>query len=293
MSDAQPGLGRVPPAPAGESDERLLERFVRLGDPAAFEALVRRHGPMVLGVCRRALRDEHAAEDAFQTTFLVLVRRAAAIGEPRLLANWLYGVAFRVAHKARSAALRRAEHERQAAAMAPADPLDELTRGELRSLLEGELYRLPEKYRAPLVLCYLEGKTHQEAARQLGWPVGSMSARLARGRELLRGRLAQRCRSLPAGAFGAMLARDFSARDVPAGLVDATVRAALARRAGLPERGAPLPGGKGTALLAALLLLGRPGPRRALPGRPPTTPAGLPPCGAAPAFVDATFIGQG
>ena len=175
---------------AGEpTDRQLLRRFTKARDESAFELLIQRHGPMVLGVCRRVLGNADGAEDAFQATFLVLVRRAASIQRPELLGNWLYGVAFRIASRARQNAARRAESERQVAYQPRPEPLPELARRELRSVLDEEMSQLPEKYRAPLVLCYLEGKTNEEAARQLGWPTGSMSWRLARGRELLRKRL--------------------------------------------------------------------------------------------------------
>jgi RNA polymerase sigma factor (sigma-70 family) len=175
-----------------QTDSQLLERFAGQQDEAAFAALVRRHGPMVLAVCRRILRDAHDADDAFQATFLVLVRKASVIARPELLGNWLYGVAHRVAVKARAKAARRSEHERRAPALASADPTAEVTKHELRAVLDAELRQLPEKYRAPLVLCYLEGKTNAQAARLLGWPTGSISGRLARARELLRERLLSR-----------------------------------------------------------------------------------------------------
>jgi RNA polymerase sigma factor (sigma-70 family) len=148
---------------------------------------------MVLGVCRRVLDNDHDAEDAFQATFLVLVRRAGSIGRPELLANWLYGVAYRTAKKARTAIRRRRRHERLAGSVPRAAPVDAAWH-EQQALLDEELQGLPDEYRAPLVLCYLEGKTHAEAARQLGCPPGSMSTRLARGRELLRERLEKRDR---------------------------------------------------------------------------------------------------
>jgi RNA polymerase sigma factor (sigma-70 family) len=174
------------------TDSQLLKRFARQQDEAAFAALVKRHGPMVLAVCRRILRDAHDADDAFQATFLVLVRKAPVIARPELLGNWLYGVAYRVAVKARIIAARRSERERQVPAMTLSDPLSDVTGRELRAVLDAELSRLPEKYRAPLVLCYLEGKTNEQAARLLGWPIGSISGRLARARELLRERLLSR-----------------------------------------------------------------------------------------------------
>jgi RNA polymerase sigma-70 factor (ECF subfamily) len=183
--DQDVGSPRAPEPADGE----LLERFVLRCDESAFTALVHRHGPMVLGVCRRILNDWQSAEDAFQVTFLVLARKADSLMRPGLLANWLHGVAYRTALKARSRAVRQGVHERQAAAMSPREFRPNRSVAELREVLDEELSRLPEKYRAPLVLCYLEGKTNEEAARLLHWPLGSMSARLARARGLLRGRL--------------------------------------------------------------------------------------------------------
>src|SRR5436305_9760317 len=151
-------------------DEDLLARFAAGRDQAAFAALVRRHGPMVLGVCARVLGDSPAAEDAFQAAFIVLARRAGALSRPGLLANWLYGVAYRTALKVRAAAARRRAAERQSRPPAGTDPLDELMRRDLRLVLDDELSRLPEKYRVPLVLCYLDGHTHAEVARRLGCP---------------------------------------------------------------------------------------------------------------------------
>jgi RNA polymerase sigma factor (sigma-70 family) len=162
----------------------------------AFAEVVRRHGPMVLGVCQRVLRHYQDAEDAFQATFLVLAEKAQRLRRPELLANWLYGVAYRTALHARQRGARRREHEREAASMCAAKSEQEMGSEELRRLLDEELSRLPEKYRTPLVLCYLEGKTNEEAARLLGWPVGSMSYRLGRGRELLRKRLEARLATL-------------------------------------------------------------------------------------------------
>ncbi len=173
----------------GPGDGELLERFIGHHDESAFSALVRRHGPMVLGVCRRVLNDWQRAEDAFQVTFLVLARKAESLTRPELLANWLHGVAYRIALKARSQAARQRAHERQAATMLPMESQSSESAQELREVLDKELDRLPEKYRAPLVLCYLEGRTNEEAARLLNCPIGSMSNRLARGRGLLRARL--------------------------------------------------------------------------------------------------------
>jgi RNA polymerase sigma factor (sigma-70 family) len=221
---SQPAVG--PPCDEA-SDRQLLKQFVRRHDQSAFAALLRRHGPMVLGVCRRVLHHEQDAEDAFQATFLVLAKRAHGLGRPERLANWLYGVAYRTAQHAQARAARRCQHEREAASMAAAKNEPEAFDQELCRLLEEELHRLPEKYRAPLVLCYLEGKTNEEAARLLGWPVGSMYFRLARGRELLRERLTGRLRELPAALPPAFLAQQFKPAVVPPFLADATVLAAL------------------------------------------------------------------
>jgi RNA polymerase sigma factor (sigma-70 family) len=213
----------VPEAP---TDRQLLERFVQVRDEAAFAALVERHGPMVLSVCRRVLPDADDANDAFQATFLVLVRKADSLKDPDTLAGWLYGVAYRTAQNARVEAARRSHHERQAAAVRP-DPAYDDSVDRLLPLLDQELQRLPEKYRAPLVLCYLEGKTHVEAARQLGWPVGSMSSRLARGRELLRNRLTARQQAMLVAFFAGTWTANQRATSVPPPLANATVKAAV------------------------------------------------------------------
>jgi RNA polymerase sigma factor (sigma-70 family) len=210
-----------------QTDAQLLQRFVSRQDEAAFAALVKRHGPMVLAVCRRVLHDAHDADDAFQATFLVLVRKAATLAQPDLLANWLYGVAYRVAVKARANAARRIEYERRTPPMPLVDPMLDVAGRELRSVLDAEMSHLPEKYRAPLVLCYLEGKTNEEAARQLGWPTGSISGRLARARELLRKRLVRRGLALSTGFFAMLLSKSSAAAAVPESLLDCTVRGAV------------------------------------------------------------------
>jgi RNA polymerase sigma factor (sigma-70 family) len=175
------------------TDQALLKRFARRHDAGAFALLIRRHGPMVLGVCRRILNHEQEAEDAFQATFLVLVRRAESIARPELLANWLYAVAYRLARKARTQLARRHFHERRAEPMPPAtEPHADLNELELRDVVGEQLRQLPAKFRAPLVLCYLDGLTNKQAARLLGWPSGSISYRLARGRQLLAQRLRDR-----------------------------------------------------------------------------------------------------
>src|SRR5438045_1930853 len=178
-------------APDDTTDAHLLERFVSRRDEEAFATIVRRHGPMVLSVCLRILHDIHDAEDAFQATFLVLARKAAAIGRRERLGAWLHGVAQRTALKARANAARWQEIESVADTSA-AEPLSELAWQELRLVLDEEIGRLPARYRAPVILCYLEGLSYAEAARHLGCPPGTVSGRLARARELLRRRLARR-----------------------------------------------------------------------------------------------------
>jgi RNA polymerase sigma factor (sigma-70 family) len=183
----------------GLTDRQLLDRFAGHRDPtaaAAFEALVRRHGPMVLRVCRNALSDPNDAQDAFQATFLVLVRRCRALKGLDSLGGWLYGVACRVSARARVEAARRRAVEQRAAlrvveAVEPAGA-EEMDRDEFGPIVQEEVRRLPEKYRAAVVLCYWEGLTQEQAAAQLGCPLGTVRSRLARARDLLRRRLTRR-----------------------------------------------------------------------------------------------------
>ena len=180
---------------AGLSEGELLDRFATQGDEAAFEAIVRRHGTMVLGVCRRMLGDRHSADDAFQATFLVLARRAGAIRDGDRLGPWLFGVAHRVARRARGQHSRRQSRERQESADVPDPDLGasaRLDRSELLKALDDEIARLPEAQRRPIVLCYLSGLTIDQAADRLGIPVGTARSRLARGRDRLRMRLVDR-----------------------------------------------------------------------------------------------------
>ena len=176
---------------AGLTDGQLLEELISRRDEAALAALVRRHGPMVWGVCRRVLRNHHDAEDAFQATFLVLVRKAASITPREMVANWLYGVAHQTALKARATAAEEGLRERQVTEMPEPAVTEQDLWNDLQPLLDQELSRLPDKYRVAIVLCDLEGKTRKEAARQLGVPEGTLAARLAQGRGLLAKRLAQ------------------------------------------------------------------------------------------------------
>jgi RNA polymerase sigma factor (sigma-70 family) len=211
----------------GLTDAQLLNSYLARGEDAAFEALVRRHGPMVLGVCRRVLRNPHDAEDAFQATFLVLLRKAASLLPRYSVGNWLYGVARRTALKAQEAAARRRAKERQAGQRG-GQRADEGARQDLWRLLDQELDRLPEKYRAPVVLCDLEGRTRKEAARLLGWPEGTVSGRLARARALLARRLARQGVTPPAVGLAGALAGGAACASVPPPLVAAVVRAGKA-----------------------------------------------------------------
>ena len=215
---------------AGTSDGQLLERYVRReagASEAAFEEIVRRHGPMVLGVCHRELGDRHAAEDAFQATFLVLTLRAHSVRRRESLGPWLHGVAARVARRARLLDRRRRETALPAQGV-PGPGSTDPERTEFLSILDAELERLPEKYRRPVVLCYLEGKTQDEAALALGWTKGTVSGRLARAKDLLRARLARRGLAPTAALLGAWLVPEAGAAVVPVPLLLSTVRAATA-----------------------------------------------------------------
>jgi RNA polymerase sigma factor (sigma-70 family) len=203
------------------TDRQLLERFVLHRDEIAFESLVRCHGPMVFGVCRRVLGNVHDAEDAFQVTFLILARKAASLRQRGAVGSFLHGVAYRAAMQAKRASARR--RAREACAMPQPDSAEDIWGG-LREVLDEELGRLPEKYRAPLVLCDLEGRTRKEAARQLGLPEGTVASRQARGRRLLAQRLTRHGLSLSGGALAVTLSKGVAA--VPASLLGATVQAA-------------------------------------------------------------------
>jgi RNA polymerase sigma factor (sigma-70 family) len=213
---------------AGAPDGELVQRFVAQRDEAAFEALVRRHGPLVLGVCCRMLSDRNDADDAFQATFCVLVRKAHTITKGESVGSWLYQVAYHAAAKARAAANRRRARETYVSdpdvAVADAAPDDA---SELRPVLDEAVNRLPEKYRRPIVLCYLEGKSNEEAAREIGCPVGTVWTRLNRGRERLRGLLQRRSAVLSAGALAVALEKAPLSAAVPAALLQATVRGGM------------------------------------------------------------------
>jgi RNA polymerase sigma-70 factor (ECF subfamily) len=212
-----------------QTDGHLLELFLARRDEHAFEVLVRRHGPMVLGVCRRILGNGHDAEDAFQATFLVLVRRGDRIRPRSQVGNWLYGVAYRTALEARRAATRRRRREAQ---VMPRTQPSEDAWTELRPLLDQELSRLPDRYRMPLVLCDLEGITRKEAARQLGWAEGTVSSRLSRGRKLLGRRLKRYGLAVSGVTMTGALAEGAALATLPASLIHSTVKAAVLAAAG-------------------------------------------------------------
>jgi RNA polymerase sigma factor (sigma-70 family) len=204
------------------TDGQLLGRFIEQRDEAAFAALVRRHGPMVWGVCRRLL-NHHDAEDAFQAAFVVLLRKAAAVSPREMVGNWLYGVAHQTALFARRTAARRRHRERQVTEMPEPQAVPPTPLQDLQPLLDQELSRLPDKYRAVVVLCDLEAKTRKEAARQLGVPEGTVAGRLARARALLARQLARHGLPLSGAAMAALLAQSAASASVPAGVVAETI----------------------------------------------------------------------
>jgi RNA polymerase sigma factor (sigma-70 family) len=214
-------------AAADLTDGQLLERFRDRRDEAAFAELLHRHGPLVLGVCHRLLHNPHDTEDAFQATFLILVRQAHAIVKLGSVASWLHGVAHRVAVRLKGANARRRQRERRAARPPAPDLLQEVVWCDLRAMLDEEVLRLPARCRDPFVLCYLQGKTNEEAARLLGCPTGTVQSRLSHARELLRTGLARRGLTLSGGLLAAALPLT-TAASAPAALLDSTARAALA-----------------------------------------------------------------
>ncbi len=213
---------------ANLTDAQLLECFLSRRQPAALEALVRRHAGMVWGVCCRVLGDQHDAEDAFQATFLVLVRKAASVKPRAKIGNWLYGVAHQTALKGRAVRARRCGRERQVIVMPePAATERDLGR-DLQPLLDQELSRLPEKYRTVLAFCELEGKSVKETARQLGLPQGTAASRLARAKALLARRLARRGLTVSAGTLVGVLSQEVASASAPAKLLSSTIKAVTA-----------------------------------------------------------------
>jgi RNA polymerase sigma factor (sigma-70 family) len=242
----------APPAAAIEPDEALLGRYVQNGDEPSFSALVARHGPMVLRLCRRLLGDLHAAEDCFQTAFLILARRAGSVRRPQALAAWLHAVALRVALKARA-------RRQGAQASVPdlpdphPDPLAEVTARDLLAAVDEEVRRLPEAYRLPVILCCLEGLTQEEAAQRLGCTAGSVKGRLERGRQRLHDQLARRGLTLSAALAAVELSRG-AATAVPVALASAAVRTALTVEAGDAGAAALARGAASFKLKAGILL---------------------------------------
>jgi RNA polymerase sigma factor (sigma-70 family) len=221
----------APGAVAELSDDQLLGRFINGRDEAAFTEMVERHGPLVLGVCQRVLHHDQDAEDAFQATFLVLERRAAQIVKRESLGSWLYGVALRIAGKAKAVKTRRRLHERRVPAIAATNPVSDMIWRDLAPVLDEEIGRLPRVHRAAFVLCCLEGKTVTAAARQLGWPRGTVATQLARARQRLRTQLTRRGLALSAGLVVTLSAHKAAAA-LPPNLIDATVKGALLFAAG-------------------------------------------------------------
>jgi RNA polymerase sigma factor (sigma-70 family) len=208
-----------------DDDRELLRRFAETRDGEAFAVLMRRHGPMVLNLARRLSGDEQLAEDVFQAAFVLLARKVHTIHRPESLPCWLHGVARRLALEGQRARRRRTEHESQLQPASPLSPLDELSAQELLAVLDEELHQLPENYRAPLILCCLEGLSQEEAAKRLGCSAGAVKGRLERGRNQLRLRLEKRGLTLPAVLGGTLLLAG-STSPVPAALMQSTLQAA-------------------------------------------------------------------
>jgi RNA polymerase sigma factor (sigma-70 family) len=228
------------------SDTQLLECFLLDREPTAFAALMRRHGAMVLGVCRRVVQHAHDAEDVFQATFLVLARKAASVRNREAVGSWLHGVALKLAKKFKMRQDRCRQRERAVPAPGATEPSVEAAWRELQTLLDAEIQRLPARYREPLLLCYLEGKTHEEVARQLGCPVGTVHSWLVRGRDLLRDRLQRRGLPISGAVLAAVVVVNSSTAAVTSALFERTLQAALLFVAGTA--------GPGTASAAVVAL---------------------------------------
>jgi RNA polymerase sigma factor (sigma-70 family) len=214
------------------ADGQLLEEYLSRGNEAALAALVRRHAPMVWGVCRRTLRNHHDAEDAFQSSFLVLARKAASVLPRHLVGNWLHGVAHRTALKAATTTAKRRARERLVAQMPEPAVTEPDFWSDLEPVLDRELSRLPEKFRVAIILCDLEGQTIKRAAGRLGVPQGTLAARLARGRVMLAKRLARQGLALSVGSLSAALAQNAASAQAPNAVVFSTLKTITAFAAG-------------------------------------------------------------
>ncbi len=234
------------------TDRQLLERFARQKDEAAFAALVQRHGPMVLGVCRRVLRRAEDAEDAFQATFLVLARKAAAVAWRESVGRWLYQVAYRLAAEARTRNARREALEKLAAERRKPPGVDRECLREVCAVLDEALHALPARYQEPLVLCYLQGLTRDQAAGRLGWSLRTLERRLAQGRDRLRKVLTRRGVTLSAALLAGALTATAADAAAPTRLIAATARAAVAFASGKPGLGGRI-SAMATALAEAAL----------------------------------------
>jgi RNA polymerase sigma factor (sigma-70 family) len=242
-------------APEAAPDGELLQRFAEGTDRTAFELVVRRHAEMVWGVCRAALgRDRHAAEDAFQATFLILARRAGTIRDASA-AGWLFRVARNVAVRARARATRQAAAPLPDACSTGSAPVDDgLARGEIAPVIAEEVSRLAERFREPVVLCFYEGHTHAEAAARLGWPIGTVASRLARAKDVLRDRLTRRGVVLPAAGLTALIAPS-SGTGAPALLIHSAVAVSVGSTGNVPPVVLSLTEGVLTAMRIAKLKL--------------------------------------
>ncbi len=245
----------------GLTDAELLERFLARDDTTAelsFAVLVERHGPLVRRVCRGVLRDEHGAEDAFQSTFLVLVNKAPSLRVQTSLGPWLHAVAYRVACEARSIAARRLKHERRVAEMASqAEGVERRQREDLEVHLHEEIQKLAERHRRPIVLCDLEGLTHEQAARLLDTPVGTIKSRIARGRELLRHRLSRRGLAFSSGMLTVALTPEAARAELLGTVVDQTARTAMRVAGRSPLTAGTVPASVGILVQRVLISLFR------------------------------------
>jgi RNA polymerase sigma factor (sigma-70 family) len=226
---------------AGRTDEQLLDSFLQHKDKAALAVLVRRHGPMVWGVCSRLLRSHQDAEDAFQASFLILVQKAATLPDREVVGNWLYGVAHQTAVRMRALAARRGGRERQVAIMPEPTSAEQDVWNDLKPILDEELARLPQKYRVLIVLCQLEGKTLKEVARQLAIPQGTVASRLATARAMLAKRLSRRGVVVSGVLLGAVVSSHAASACVPKAVVSATIKTATLVAVGQGVEGAVSP----------------------------------------------------